>query len=776
MRIKTKLVLGGILLASVPVVVATLIISYQSITNSHAALQDNALLKLAAVGETTAENIESYFSTIVGQIISFSHDRMIMDAMEEFKRDFSSFGTNIASEIPLPEQKRSLQNYYQNEFGAEFRKRNNARAADVDGLISQLSDNAVALQYAYISNNRHNLGEKDALMMSDDSSPYSTTHKKYHEHIRKYLEVFEYYDIFLVDHETGDIVYSVYKELDFSTSLKRGPYDASGLAKAFSRANQLTRADQFVIEDFAPYVPSYNAPAAFIASPIFRDGEKIGILIFQMPIDRINSVMTHGERWKEVGLGDTGETYLVGSDMKLRSANRLQLEDSEAYLAAMEKLADQQTWTELRSKGSGVGIQLVDTASVRAAINGESAVLAATNIFGEEAFSAYRPLKIANLEWVIVSEITQAEALEAAKALQREMLIGSIIVMCFAIAGGALGGLLVAQYIAAPISRTVMMLRSISEGGGDITQRMDEARRDEMGDLGRYFNLFAENIRQLISRLMEAAQKVEGASERLKTIAGETSTAIDVQHHQTEQIASAITEMTATIEEVARNTQEASSVALNTHETAAEGLRLIDENAMAIRTLSEEVRSTSVVVEKLAQESNSIGDMLASIEGIAGQTNLLALNAAIEAARAGESGRGFAVVADEVRSLAQKTQGSTRQIKDIIQRLQNGAAQVSDAMERSLESSNYCVQKSDTVKAAFDSIAQQIAHLNNVNMQIASAAEEQNAASNEINNNVLQIRDSSEDTTRNSEHVASASKELSALADIMAEMLKRYRV
>lgn len=165
--------------------------------------------------------------------------------------------------------------------------------------------------------------------------------------------------------------------------------------------------------------------------------------------------------------------------------------------------------------------------------------------------------------------------------------------------------------------------------------------------------------------------------------------------------------------------------------------------------------------------------MLTSTECIAEQTSLLALNAAIEAARAGELGRGFA---DEVRSLAQKTQGSTQQIKSIIERLQKGTVQVSDAMERSRESSHHCVEKSEAVKASFESIAQQISILTNVNMQIASAAEEQSSASSEINRNVLNIRGSSEDTSLNSSHVAMASKDLSSLADHISGLLTHYKV
>lgn len=153
------------------------------------------------------------------------------------------------------------------------------------------------------------MGQKDELLDPIDGSHHGEWHSQYHPFLRDFQKRFDYYDLFLVESETGRIVYSVFKELDFATSLVDGPYAKSGIADVFRKANQSTTPDYVALSDFAPYLPSYQDPAAFIAAPVFEGGEKTGVLILQMPIDRINAIMTHGGRWAESGLGATGETY-----------------------------------------------------------------------------------------------------------------------------------------------------------------------------------------------------------------------------------------------------------------------------------------------------------------------------------------------------------------------------------------------------------------------------------------------------------------------------------
>ena len=183
-----------------------------------------------------------------------------------------------------------------------------------------LDGDAISLQYEYIQNNPNELGSKDLLDQAADGSGYSESHKLYHPIIRNYLEKFGYYDIFLVDIVSGDIVYSVFKEVDYATSLRDGPYASTNLGRAFSEAAKSSWKDSVAFVDYQTYPPSYEAAASFIASPIFDGDKKIGVAIFQMPIGRINDILS-----ERTGLGESGETYAVGSDHLFRNDSRFLL-------------------------------------------------------------------------------------------------------------------------------------------------------------------------------------------------------------------------------------------------------------------------------------------------------------------------------------------------------------------------------------------------------------------------------------------------------------------
>ena len=774
-KIKTKLILVCAVISCVPVIIATIFIASSSLKVSKTTLESSARDRLISVREVTSANIESYFKTIENQALTFSNSRMTIDAMQVFIRDFATFRAQSDAMPSQDDMRSDLESYYTGEFGRRYRDINQGSSINAQALASGLDEDSIALQYSYISANSFPLGAKESLDSSSQGTDYDKAHALYHPHIRDFLQRFEYYDIFLVDPDSGDIVYSVFKELDYSTSLIDGPYANSGIGEAFKKGRNLPKGEVALI-DFAPYTPSYEAPASFIASPIFDGSEQVGVLIFQMPVGRINEVMTHSQSWADIGLGESGETYIVGSDKKMRSLSRFFVEDPEGYLGLMSDLVDAKTLKTMRGLETSIGLQPVHTEGVRDALDGNAGYSLFEDYRGVPVYSAYTPLDIGGLNWVLMSEIDEAEALAALATVRSKVITNGVLVMLVALIGGAVVGVFISGNMGRPIDITVARLRDIAEGDGDLTKRMDESRSDELGDVSRYFNLFSSNIQSLLVGLTSATTQVHTASGSLHDIATSTTMAIDSQHSQTEQIASAVTEMTASIEEVARNTLEASAFAQAATEASAEGLGLVEESVASIKLLSGELENTTSIVEKLTEDSSEIGGMLTVIEGIAEQTNLLALNAAIEAARAGETGRGFAVVADEVRSLAQKTQGSTHEIKEIITRLQSGTQSAFGAMERSRSSSEDCVAMSETVRTAFLTIADKVDQMNGLSVQIANAAEEQSATSNEIQENIVAISDVSEKSAVRVSSVAAASDQLAQLADEIIAELNHYQI
>ncbi len=776
MKIKTRLLTFGMLLAILPVIIATLFIASGVISLSKETFKKQALNQLISVREGTAEHIENHFHIIESQVLSFSKDFMITYAMRSFKQAFKQFRDDQAN---LPDEalmRASLERYYLDEYGKIYSEKNLGRRPDVKALLDPLDKDSIAMQYSFISNNSFPIGEKDKLNDLSGGSRYASTHKTLHPPIRDFLQRFGYYDIFLVDDETGDIVYSVFKELDFSTSLIDGPYANSGIAEAFKAADALNSADEVAIVDFKPYGPSYEAPASFIASPIFDEGEKLGILIFQMPVESISKVMTHNQNWQGVGLGKTGKTYIVAADGLMRSNSRSLIEDEETYYKDMANIVDQKAINLIKALGSSVGLQPVDTPATKKALEGQTGADLYSDYRGINVFSAYKPLKINGLDWIIMSEMDESEALAELETLSNSIIKRGGITSLLALIGGGVAAAFIAIYISNPIRDTVEKLKDISEGDGDLTRRMDDARTDELGDLARHFNSFTANIQQLMISLSKVVNDLHLTSSHLSDIADTTTAAIQDQSTQTEHVASAVTDMAAGIEQVARTTQGALASAQTTSDTSQESLITLNKNVHAISSLTKQVTDTASIVDSVSDDTSEIGHMLTIVEGIAEQTNLLALNAAIEAARAGETGRGFAVVADEVRSLAQKTQTSTHDIKTIIEKLQSGTSNALSAINKSQEASNECVTTSESMQAAVSEISKEMDEIKSISAQIATVTEEQSATANEIQQSIVNISQASQTSSSNVMEVSNASRKLSDLGGKLKQELQRYKI
>jgi len=780
MKIKKKITLVLVSMGVISAITASLLIGWISTNLGEKALENSAKDQLISIREIKKSQIEDYFQHIKYQVMTFSNDRMIIDAMQEFNSTFHSY----TSELITPDYtgyNDGVKSYYTNKYLEKYKQLNNGSILNVSTLMGKLDNEATALQYRYIQDNPNPLGSKDELVETKGGTSYEDTHKKYHTHIRDYLRKFEYYDIFLVDAFTGDIVYSVFKELDYATSLIDGPYANSGLAEAFNAANAMSQEDGFVLTDFKPYAPSYEYPASFIASPIFENGIKVGILIFQIPISKIDKIMTYNQQWKASGLGETGETYLVAADLKMRSQGRFMIEDKTAYIRMLENLGYEKDFVDvMEQKETTIGLQTVDTAGVRAVLKGETGFNIFPNYRGVSVLSAFAPVNIQGMDWAIMSEIDEAEAFAPIEAMVKEVLMISFIVIVCVIGLSIAVGVFVARSISNPISKmvdtVVACVKDITDGEGDLTFRLDDTANDEMGNLAKAINHFIEVIQAVIREFGSASFQVASAAKQMKAIVSDTSQGIERQFSETEQVATAMNEMVATAQEVAKSASDAAVAANEADGKTNAGLNVVNNAISSIETFASEIEMTTEDVNSLQGKSESIGSVLDVIRDIADQTNLLALNAAIEAARAGEQGRGFAVVADEVRTLASRTQASTREIQTMIENLQAQAQKASKSMKNSCEHANESVNNTKEAGVVLDGISDVIANIDSLNTQIATAAEEQTAVAEEINKNIFSISDIGRQTSAGAEQISIASEDMTKLAEGLQAQVGHYKV
>ncbi|MHB2062612.1 methyl-accepting chemotaxis protein [Pseudomonas monsensis] len=348
------------------------------------------------------------------------------------------------------------------------------------------------------------------------------------------------------------------------------------------------------------------------------------------------------------------------------------------------------------------------------------------------------------------------------------------LVAALALLLGTLAAWVITRQIVTPLRGTLEAVNRIAEG--DLSQQVQVDRRDELGLLQSGLHRMTLNLHELIDGIRSGVIQVASAAEQLSAITEQTNTGVNNQKVETDHVATAMNEMTATVQNVARNAEEASAAATVADQQACEGEQIVGDAIAQIKRLAEELNRSAEAVRHLQEQSDKIGGVLDVIKAVAQQTNLLALNAAIEAARAGEAGRGFAVVADEVRNLALRTQRSTEEIESLVAGVQSGTHAVASGMDSSLLLSESSVDFTHRAVHALENITAKVSIIQSMNQQIATAADQQSAVAEEINRSVINVRDISDQTASTCEETASSSIELARLGHELEGLVGRFKV
>ncbi|MES9998011.1 MAG: methyl-accepting chemotaxis protein [Candidatus Thiodiazotropha lotti] len=327
-----------------------------------------------------------------------------------------------------------------------------------------------------------------------------------------------------------------------------------------------------------------------------------------------------------------------------------------------------------------------------------------------------------------------------------------------------------------PINDLKTTMQDIAEGEGDLTQRLPEKGSDEINQVASAFNLFVSKIQNTLIQTCDSMNELNSATATLSGLAQQNSESVNMQRLETQQVATAITEMAATVEEIAHSADSAASAAREANNEATEGKDAMNDTVNAIDSMAAEVTHAADVINRLEADSESIGSVLDVIRGIADQTNLLALNAAIEAARAGEQGRGFAVVADEVRTLAKRTQDSTSEIHGIIENLQSGTRNAAQVMSGGLTAAKQTVETAGRAGNALNNIVQSVTTILDMNTQIATASEQHTTVTHEIDRSVVRISEVSETAAEGSSKTADKSQELSNLGAKLKALVTQFKL
>lgn len=594
-----KLVVILFILGLVPTASLVTAVMYQG----QVILKERAKSSLETVVELKKNRVEEHYAKMESDLIEFASRSSVREAMDRFSSSFELFPLELDKTKYDHTMATDVQNFYSKTFANKF-KELRGKETSADALFNQLDWTAKVFQHAFVSKNPHPVGEKIKLVDLTNFTTYAKWHSQYHPEFANHIEHWGYYDIFLIEPSEGRVVYSSYKEIDFATSLTKGPFKDTGLAKVFNEIKN-SSADKVFFQDFNVYAPSYDAPASFIAHKIQNaKGEIIGYVAFQLSIDAINKMMA-----SRAGLSSSGDSYLVGQDHLLRS---------DSFSGNKKFTVDQSFQHPEVSK--------IDSEKVQGALAGATQYTESIGFTEKPVFMYSSSAKIIDSKWAVVAEITQEEALS--EVLKMRWAVGAFLLFL------GIGVYLIATWFSKMISKP------IADTITRLNQNAEQLLQTSLGINSQAESLSEASTEQAAS-LQETVAAVDEINAMVKSNVKSAKSAMDVA---SSSLSSAeigkqrVTEMVQTMDKIAQSNQDV---------------------AKQMEDSKKQFSEIVVLIKEIAQKTNVINDIVF-------QTKLLSFNASVEAARAGEHGKGFAVVAEEVGNLATMSGNAAKEIAGML--------------------------------------------------------------------------------------------------------------
>ncbi|AAN67556.1 methyl-accepting chemotaxis protein [Pseudomonas putida] len=552
---------------------------------------------------------------------------------------------------------------------------------------------------------------------------------------------------------TGQITSIVISENELDSAKNASSINQNGTRNTCSRS----ALKPCVFEPFFSRVNGQKTLVTSIVFPLLVDNKRVGSLLVDISLDGLQSVSQDTSR--KLYEGQAGISVITPSGLLAGHSPDVRLVGK--YLNAID------------SDDAAELVRLLNTEPGKHSLKGEARM---------KTLVTFEPIPD-DAPWGVLLDIPESVLIEPAEVLRRQLdqrnTTGSLVELGLGLLAAIVGLLFIwmmARSVTKPILRVAYMLRDIASGDGNLTLRLAYEKQDELGELVAWFNSLLDKLQPTIAEVKRSVQAARATADESAAIARQTSNGMEEQSRQVHLVVTASQEMNATAQDVARSAAQAAKAACDADQATREGLSVIGRTTSSIDHLAADMSEAMSQVESLATHSEKIGMVLEVIRSIAEQTNLLALNAAIEAARAGEAGRGFAVVADEVRNLARRTQESVEETRIVIEHLQSGTESVVTAMSKSQRLASGSVDQVSQAVTALSQIGDAVTVITSMNLQIASAAEEQNAVAEEINCNISIIRDVTESMSDRASESARISDSIYKLANQQQVLMNQFRV
>lgn len=816
MNIRQKMLLGAGLLTLIPVAITAALLWQGASSLAGEALDQRTQNQLTSLRETKRQQVTDEINARVRSLQVLAAQRATIDAMRSFKPSFATAAKDSA--IALDAASTSLNTYARDQFAPEYAKRNAGVAPDMTKFSAALDANGAALQADFIVRNPNPLGQKERLLRPEGNYAYAQTHAQYHPSFERAQKLNEYYDIFLIDTETDTVVYTVFKELDFGTSLTKGIAAGTKLAEAYAKVKQAANRDAIYLSDFAPYLPSYDDLAAFAATPIFDGDRQIGVIAMQYPIDKITDAMNSGKAWEKIGLGKTGDLFLVGPDKLMRTNARYVVENKTAFADVLGSKLSANARSTLLKKETSIGLVSVDTEEVRPALAGQEGFVSFTDYRGVPSYGAYGPLKAQGLNWSLVAKIDQAEADQPIQNLNSQSLLRALIIGLGVIAVAGIAVSLFLRRFLQPIQKLSDTMQKVTSG--DTGARSQLTEQDEIGQLGRAFdellddriaalekaakenetlnnsvidllqavfqlsnrdltarapvtediigtvassiNQFSDETGRTLKDVQKIAQEVASTSESVRVQSVMVEETARAEREALEAMSSNLTQATSQLAQVAELSNQSNQAAGVAAEATQTALTAVQGTVQGMDQLRESISDMEKRFKRLGERSQEISTAVQLINAISERTHVLALNASMQAATAGEAGRGFAVVAEEVQRLSDSSRQATATISQLVGNIQAETNETLFTVNRLIGD---VVRQSELAQRAgtqMNQTQQTTQQLVSLVRQIAKFSEQQAQLATSLQQSVLDINAGTQQTS-------SAIAEQTASTQLLAE-------
>lgn len=767
MKISTRLMLGASLLTVLAVMVSSGITGWQALGRSSQVVEDSVEMQFQAVAAGRATSLQLQLQSHHDLLLSTANNRLTQEAIYGFVRPFVSYRYEVQAPS-LEALQAGMSEWYESQYQPLYASQTLDDQAPYQEWIEQTRYEGLLIQHNYIRDNPHPADQLDQMVDRADATIYGQQHRIYHASYREIAQRYGYHDLMLVDAASMDVIYSVAKGPVYGTSLLNGPFADSALARLLSAMREQPQQNQFGVSDFSRFSGHFDHHVVFFAVPVFHPvyspDKPLGFLVAQLPAERFTSIMTEQANWQAIGLGETGDAYLVAADGRLITEPRAMFDNAPETLAALDMSAQQPEDVQaMRGYQRLNGRYRLAHPGISAAVAGESGLGVSRGLLGNPVLMSWQPFQIGERPFALITEQSLKESHGAVEGLREDILIGIILSVIVLAALAALGSWWLTRLITRPLDGLATAVGRVARER-DLRIRMSETRRDEIGLMAGALNQLFETFAGLVGRIYQSAEDTVEASARNVGISQDCQAAARRQQSALAAVDEESRALLKAFEEVTRLVTESAGLAREADQSASRGHAAVDKVSQQISQLSEEVGQSCQSMAELQKAAVDITSVLDTIESIAGQTNLLALNAAIEAARAGEQGRGFAVVADEVRRLARSTQEATGQIQQMLDRLRLTVSEASAGLEREQSSAAQCLQASSDARVLLIAILDQVGQISHATGGIDNAIQAENRRAINMGHTLADIHREAEASARAMESLATIAEAQNRLA------------